>query len=167
MQVRLATAEDLPAVTRIYNAAIDEHTTADTEHVSLASRERWLAAHPPDRYPILVAENAGLIAGYASLSAYRPGRGATRHTAEISYYVDVDHRRRGVGRALVGECIRRCPALGLRALFAIILDDNTASVRLLESFGFTRWGHLPGVARFGDRTLGHVYYGRRVDDAPA
>ena len=167
MHLRLATAEDLPAVTRIYNAAIDEQATADTEHVSSASRATWLDAHPPDRYPVLIAEDAGLVAGYASLSAYRPGRGATRHTAEISYYVCPDHRRRGIGRALVQECVRRCPSLGLQTLFAIILEDNAASIQLLESAGFSLWGHLPGVARFGAHILGHVYYGRRVDDAPA
>jgi phosphinothricin acetyltransferase len=109
-----------------------------------------------------VAERGGALAGWCSLSAYRPGRMALRHTAEISYYVHQDHRRSGVGSALIAHAIAQCPRLGLRTLFAILLDINRASASLLEKHGFARWGHLPGVAEIDGRECGHLYYGRRV-----
>jgi phosphinothricin acetyltransferase len=85
-----------------------------------------------------------------------------RHTVEISYYVDVDHRRKGLASALVRAMIELCPPLEIRTLFAILLDDNLASIKLLESFGFEEWGSLPRVADFDGREVGQLYYGLRV-----
>ena len=164
MEIRLATREDLPEIVRIYNEAIDEQVTGDTVPLFAEDRTDWFAAHPPDGYPILVAEAPGAgLRGWASLSAYRPGRWALRHTAELSYYVARQARRDGVGRALVAACIERARTLELRSLIAILLDENAPSRSLLESFDFEQWGHLPGVAHFGDRRVGHLYYGRHVD----
>jgi phosphinothricin acetyltransferase len=52
--------------------------------------------------------------------------------------------------------------LGIKTLFAIILDDNEASVKLIEKCGYEKWGHLPGVAVFDGVEAGHLYYGKRV-----
>ncbi len=161
MIIRDALERDLAAIVEIYNQAVAEHATADTDPVSMADREAWLRSHD-GRHPVLVAEREGVVAGWASLSAYRPGRAALRHTAEISYYVHTDHRRRGVATALVTDAIARGPRLGIRTFFAILLEDNAASIALLERLGFRRWGYLPGVADFDGREVGHVYYGRRL-----
>ncbi len=56
-----------------------------------------------------------------------------------------------------------CPSLEIKTLFAILLDDNDASVKLLERFGFERWGHMPAVANFDGREVGHLYYGLRLN----
>ena len=36
------------------------------------------------------------ITGWASLSPYRAGRGAFDYTAEVSYYIDNKHHRKGI-----------------------------------------------------------------------
>ena len=162
MEIRPAEPRDLDQLVEIYNQAVAARATADTEPVTVAERREWFAAHPADRRPILVAVREGGIVGWASLSDYRPGRQALRHTAEISYFVDERHRRRGVARALVRSCIERCPALGIRSLFAILLEDNEASIRLLVGLGFERWAHLPRIADFDGEEIGQFYYGRRV-----
>jgi len=165
LDIRLATEADLPAMTDIYNQAIAlKSATADTTPVSADERRDWLAAHDADRYPVFVAHQDGAVLGYASLSPYRPGRGALRHTAEISYYIRDGFRGLGVGSRLVAHALAQCRRLGLKTLFAIILDTNPQSVRLLEKFGFREWGHLPGVAEFDGAECGHLYYGRRVAD---
>ena len=41
----------------------------------------------------------------------------------------------------------------------IVIDSNTASIRLLEKHGFEKWGHMPGVAEFNGLEVGHLYYG--------
>ena len=162
MTVRLAVEGDLPAIVAIYNQAVAIEAVADLEPVTVESRRLWFVEHAPDRHPILVAERDGVVAGWLSLSAYRPGRGGLRHTLEVSYFVDTESRRSGVGSALLEVALERCPALGVKTLFAILLEDNAGSVQLLERFGFERWGHLPGVADFGGREVGQLYYGRRV-----
>ena len=162
MNLRLAVSADLPAIVSIHNEAIADRATADLDPLTADDRGPWLETHPPDLHPVIVAVNAADIVGWASLSAYRPGRRALRHTAEISYFVRGDQRRRGIGRSLVGGLIERCPALGIRTVFAILLEDNEASIALLESCGFERWAHLPDVADFDGRRVGHVYYGLRT-----
>ncbi len=94
--------------------------------------------------------------------SYRPGRLALRYTAEISYYVHDSHRRQGVASALLSHALDRCGELGIKSLFALLLEVNTASVALLEKFGFERWGLMPGVAEVDGEECGHLIYGRRV-----
>jgi len=161
--IRIAAESDIPAITRIYNQAVAlRSATADLSPVTIESRQQWLQQHPADRYPVYVAESGDDIVGWVSLSAYRPGRMALRATAEISYYVDERFTGMGVGSAMISYAIDACPQLHLKTLFAIILDINKDSTRILEKFGFERWGHLPDVADFDGQECGHLYYGLRV-----
>jgi Sortase and related acyltransferases len=104
----------------------------------------------------------GQVAGWCSLSAYRPGRAALRFTAEISYYIGLAYHRQGIATALIEHALAACPALRIRHLFAIVLEGNQASLKLLEKMGFEQWGYLPRVADFDGREVGHLYYGRHV-----
>jgi len=161
-EIRLADAGDLPAIVEIYNHAVEKEQCADLEPVTVESRRAWFEAHPAGRRPLFVCVDESVVVGWASLSDHRPGRAALRHTAEITNYVHRDWQRRGVGAALVEHCLASAAGLEIRTLFAILLDDNAASMRLLEKFGFEHWGHLPRVAEFGEREVGQFYYGRRV-----
>ncbi|MDP6436217.1 MAG: N-acetyltransferase family protein [Gammaproteobacteria bacterium] len=162
-RIRTATDTDVPAITEIYNQAIAlGNATAHVTPVTESDRQAWLAEHAPDMHPVYVAEDENTITGYCSISAYRPGRAALRHTAEISYYVHEDFRGQSVGSALVEHAIRECPEIGIRTLFAILLDNNPGSVALLEKFDFQQWGHMPDVADFDGTEVGHLYYGLRL-----
>ena len=161
--VRLAARDDLPLIAEIYNQAIQlRSATADMSPVSVTEREAWLAGHSREKYPVFVADIGGAVVGYCSLSAYRPGREALRYTAEISYFVHQDHRGSGVASQLIQHAIDQCPRLDIKSLFAILLDVNEASVRVLDKFGFQKWGHMPSVADFEGNECGHLYYGLRV-----
>lgn len=163
MNIRIANEHDLSQIVEIYNQAVAQKgATADLSPVSAESRLDWFVDHKPSAYPIWVAEQSDCVLGWCSLSAYRPGRMALRKTAEISYYVHEDHRRKGVASALIQHAIEQCPALKIRNLFSLLLDVNEPSVRILEKFGFAKWGHMPDVAEFDGKTYGHLIYGRKV-----
>jgi phosphinothricin acetyltransferase len=163
LRIRVALDEDVPAITEIYNQAVAMRSaTADLAPVSIDSRRAWLRGHDPDRYPVFVACSDGRLMGWCSLSPYRPGRMALRYTAEISYYIHERFRGRGVASTLIAHAIDQSPQLGLKTLFAILLDINKDSARLLEKFGFEQWGHLPNVADFDGEQCGHLYYGFRI-----
>lgn len=163
VSIRIATEGDIATITNIYNQAVAlRSATADISPVTVESREKWLHEHPPSQYPVYVAEGPNGIVGWCSLSAYRPGRMALRHTAEISYYVDENSMGKGVGSAMILNAIENCSQLGFKTLFAIILDVNKDSTRILEKLGFKKWGHLPNVADFDGQECGHLYYGLRV-----
>ena len=163
IKIRIAVEDDTPAITEIYNQAVAlQSATADISPVSVESQKAWLRKHAPSKHPVFLAEDQGTITGWCSLSPYRPGRMALRHTAEISYYIHKDLRGLGIGSCLISHAIEQCPHLGIKVLFAILLDINTNSTRILEKFGFQKWGHLPNVADFDGRQCGHLYYGRHI-----
>jgi L-amino acid N-acyltransferase YncA len=163
MIIRIAKINDLAAIVDIYNQSIPSHqSTGDTQPLRVEDRVTWFEEHHPEKHPIFVAEMDGGVAGWCSLSAYRPGRAAFRFTAEISYYIASTYHRRGVGTALIERALTACPALQIRHLLAIVLERNAASLKLLEKMGFEQWGYLPRVADFDGEEVGHLYYGRHV-----
>lgn len=165
MQIRIANEKDLPRIVAIYNQAISQgNCTADTEELTVAQQQDWFDGHNPEHYPIYVSteDGSGEVTGWCSLSAHRRGRKALQHVAEISYYINKDHRGHGIGTQLIKHALTQAPSLDLHNLFAILLDSNRISVALLEKQGFSRWGHLPDIAEFPDKTCGQYIYGRRV-----
>lgn len=161
--IRLAGLEDVPRLTEIYNQAVAvRNATADTVAFTPEQRLGWFNLHTPEAYPIYVCiDPQGQVQGWLSVSPYR-GRPALARTAEISYYVDYAQHGQGIGSALMAHAIREAPRLGRKIYLAIVLEWNMPSRRLLEKFGFERWGYLPEVAEFDGRLCGQWYYGRRV-----
>jgi len=161
--IRFATDADLPRIVDIYNQAVSlKSATADTAPILVESRRAWLQEHSSERHPVYVAEDGRVVVGWCSISPYRPGRMALRHTAEISYYIDEQYRGKGIGSDLISHAIEDCPRIGIKTLFAIILDINQSSSKILQKLGFQKWGHMPSVVDFDGKECGHLYYGIRL-----
>lgn len=165
INIRIAESGDLPAIVEIYNQAIPSNSsTARTKPVTVDERRVWFQEHDPHRHPIFIAELDGCVVGWCSLSEYRPGRPALRYTAELSYYVDTQYHRQGIGRELISHAIKASPSLGIRNLVAVLIDRNDASRKLLEKLDFQQWGYLPQVLDFFGHECGEYYYGKRVSE---
>lgn len=144
--LRLAAEADLPTIVDIYNATIPGRmVTADTEPVSVASREPWFKAHDPRTRPLWVAEVDGSVVAWLSFNSFY-GRPAYNPTAEISLYVAESARRRGIGRWFLNQAIVRSPQHEVKTLLGFVWAHNVPSLRLFEEFNFERWAHLPRVA---------------------
>lgn len=164
--LRDARPEDLPGIVAIYNSTVASRmVTADTEPVTVASREPWFAAHGPARRPLWVAElegaDAPAMAGWLSYSDFygRPAYGAT---AEVSIYLDGAFRGQGLGRLLLERAIAHAPAIGIDTLLGFIFGHNGPSLALFERMGFARWGELPRVAVLDGVERDLVIVGLRV-----
>ncbi len=161
--VRLATRDDLAGIVDIYNSTVASRmVTADTEPVSVASREAWFDAHQPERRPLWVCHAAdGRMAGWVSFSDFygRPAYGAT---AEVSIYLHEDFRGQGLGRFLLEAAIAHAPKVGVDTLLGFIFGHNTPSLALFERHGFARWGDLPRVAVLDGVERDLVILGRRL-----
>lgn len=162
-KIRFASLTDLPRLVEIYNQAIAAgNATADTIPFSVEARLDWFNHHDPKQYPIYVCEDeGGQTTGYLSLSPYRD-RPALARTAEVSYYVDYARQGIGIGSALMQAALDDCPRIEKKVLLAIVLEWNAPSIKLLEKFGFEKWGYLPNVAEFDGRLCGHLYYGKEL-----
>ena len=164
MIIRQATRGDLHRLTAIYNQAVEAGLrTADTRTHAPVERKDWLESHlNSPKHPVFLASVSEEIAGYLSISPYRKGREALRFAVEISYYVDFEHHRKGVGSAMMDHALSFCKKEGFKTLFAILLETNTASIALLSKYGFEKWARLPNIADFGGIEISHVYYGKRL-----
>jgi phosphinothricin acetyltransferase len=159
---RLARRGDLPGIVEIYNSTVASRmVTADTEPVSVASREGWFEEHVPQLHPLWVVELEGEVAAWLSFSSFY-GRPAYRRTAELSLYVRQSQRGRGLGAYLMQEALRAAPELDLATLLGFIFAHNAPSLALFRRFGFSPWGELLGVAHLDGQVRDLVIVGRRV-----
>lgn len=90
-------------------------------------------------HPWLVAEQKGIVVGYAYACNHR-ARPAYRWSTDVSVYVDERNRRQGIGRSLYEELLERLRGQGFRIACAGITLPNEASVALHEGLGFVAVG---------------------------
>ena len=146
MVIRDARESDLSAIVDIYNATVTTRmVTAELEPTTVEARLPWFREHGPDRHPLWVLQVDQQIAGWLSFGSFQP-RCAYRGTVELSVYVSEKFRRRGVGRRLLEEALRRAPSLEITAFVGLIFAHNQPSLKLFAQCGFERWGLLPRVA---------------------
>ena len=163
--IRLATANDLPAIVAIYNSTIaSRQSTADLAPVSVESRQAWFTAHQNNRPLYVVEDESGTVAAWGSFSDYYP-RAAYHISAEISIYVAPDKRGSGLGKWLLQEMLQRAPALGIENMLAVIFAHNAASLALFQAQGFAEWGRLPQVCDLQDFRADIVILGKRLTAA--
>ena len=99
LAIRKALLNDLDSIAEIYNESILKTVaTFDTEIKTYEEQKKWFQEHGP-KNPILVAEQDGLVIGWAALSNYST-RCAYSDTAEISLYVREENQGKGIGKTL-------------------------------------------------------------------
>lgn len=163
MTLRHARYDDLPTIVEIYNASIpDRMATADTEPVTVLSREDWFRSFDPARRPLWTWESEGRIGGWLGLRSFY-GRPAYHRTVESAVYVAPWARRRGVARALLRHAIASAPSLGIANVLAFVFAHNTPSIALFEAEGFAPWGKLPRVCEMDACEYDVAILGRRIE----
>jgi len=166
MIIRTATAADAQGLAEIYNHAVENTVAILNETlVDAENRASWVAQRQGDGFPVLVAEEDGLILGYASYGPWRPFHGF-RETVEHSVYVRAGQRGKGLGRKLMQALIDEARANGLHMMVAAVTAGNDASIKLHESLGFQITARMPQVGqKFGD-WLELIFLQLRLDDRP-
>jgi L-amino acid N-acyltransferase YncA len=149
--IRPAGLRDLAAITRIYEHAV-RHGTASFEIEPPDEKEmtRRYEALRAGKYPYLVAEIGGAIAGFAYAGPYR-ARPAYHWSLEDSIYIAPQSQRRGIGRGLLARLIADAEAGGFRQMIAVIGDSaNAGSIELHRALGFRMVGNFENVGfKFG------------------
>ncbi len=129
------------AILAIFNEAIANSTALyDYELRTPAFMAAWFEQKARKNYPVIGLEDAsGELLGFASYGQFRE-RPAYKYTVEHSVYVDVRHRRKGVGRALLKATIEAAQQQNYHVLVGGIDASNAVSIRLHERLGFMSCG---------------------------
>ncbi len=163
LTIRQAKLKDLDAITDIYNEAILKTSASfDTQPKTSEEQRIWFADHG-SKYPIIVAEEGGIVVGWASLSKWSD-RCAYSDTAEISLYVSEKHQGKGVGRRLLSTIMLQGQKAGLHTIISRIADGSEASIHLHRSVGFEHVGILREVGRKFGKLL-DVHLMQKIYDA--
>ena len=156
LAIRRAMLDDLQDITDIYNEAIQKTVaTFDTELKTLDEQNLWFEDHGP-KNPIIIAEQDGVIVGWAALSKYST-RCAYSDTAELSLYVKEEFQGKGFGTKLMKAINQEGEKAGIHAAIARITDGNKISIQLHKSVGFEHIGVMKEVGlKFGKRLDVHL-----------
>lgn len=88
----------------------------------------------------------------------------TAHKAHIfGMYVHPQHRRQGLGRALLQAAIARARDLGLRQINLSVVKANQAAVLLYESCGFEHFGLEKDAFKIGSDFYDVAYMALRLE----
>ncbi|MDA3613589.1 GNAT family N-acetyltransferase [Polluticaenibacter yanchengensis] len=161
--VRDATESDLNRIVEIYNTTIESRlVTADTEPVTVESRQKWFDEHSPEKRPLWVVEDSSkqIIAWVSFQSFY--GRPAYNATVEVSIYLDPEQRGKGLGKNLLKYAMDHAPKFGIKTLLGFIFSHNIPSIKLFKHFGFEEWANLPQIAELDGVERSLTILGKRI-----
>ena len=151
MELRDAAPGDIAAIREIYaHHVLDGLASFEETPPGVEEMRGRFSSVKSASLPWIVAVEGGTVLGYGYCTLYRT-RSAYRYSLEDSVYVRQGSHRKGIGRAVLAELIRRCEALGYRQLIAVIGDSAHApSIGVHAAAGFLRVGTIRSVGyKFG------------------
>jgi L-amino acid N-acyltransferase len=132
-----------PAILDILNEAI-AHSTAlyDYQPRTIESMTTWFQTKANGNFPIIGAINdRGQLLGFASYGTFRPWP-AFKYSIEHSVYIHQDHRRQGIGLALMQQLIASAIEQQYHTMVGGIDMTNHSSITLHTQLGFTHAGTI-------------------------
>ena len=137
MRIRTAERGDLARITEIYNYyVLNTPVTFDIEAYTVEGREAWFGQFGvTGRYRLLVAEEDGVVVGYAGTTRFRP-KAAYETTVETTIYCAPGAVGKGIGRRLYSVLFEILKGEDVHRYVAGYALPNTASEALHRLFGF-------------------------------
>src|SRR3954464_11580340 len=127
--IREAMLSDSKSICEIYNDAVLK-TTANSEYKPRPlSRQREIMRAYGKSHPFLLAEQDGVVQGWACLSPWSD-RCGYKQTAENSVYIAEAARGRGIGKKLMRALLKEARKRRFYTIIARIVAGNPGSERL-------------------------------------
>ncbi len=148
---------DTAAILDIINYNI-LHSTALYDYTirSLEQQDGILESKLNSGFPIIVAENEGLVVGFGMYSEFR-FREAYKYTVEHSVYVNSENQGLGIGHQLLSCLIELAKTQGLHTMIGVIDAENQKSIDFHHQFGFKTVGIIKESGFKFERWLDSVF----------
>ena len=157
-------AQALVGLAKKVGAEPEAWLIADDSWRGVPDERRYLKAlrrHP--HAAVFVAEDGAEIVG--RLSVARDPHPASYHVADLGLMVAAEHRRRGVGRALLDRAVVWAGESRVRKLELHVFPHNAPAIALYESFGFVREGYRRAHYRRGTGYVDAILMAYWVDES--
>lgn len=143
MQLRDCTHDEhADEMLAILNEAIVGSTALyDYRPRSADSMRAWFRAKEAGGFPVIGAFEGPVLLGFASWGGFRAWP-AYKYTVEHSVYVHRDHRRRGVGAALLAALVDAARQRQVHVMVGGIDAGNAGSIALHRRLGFVHAGTI-------------------------
>lgn len=142
IEIRKMQAADWPFLAEIYQQGMD--TNLATFQSECPAYEQWDLSHLKACRLVVTAD--GTVAGWAALTPVS-SRCVYAGVAEVSIYISVTARGKGLGKQLLAALVSSSEQEGIWTLQSGIMQDNIASIRLHEVCGFRMVGYREKIGR--------------------
>lgn len=137
---RFAVAEDIQAITKIYNQGIEDRiATLETCPKKESEMLEWLLKRNESHKVLVIENNDGSICGWASLNPFN-SRCCYSSVVDISIYIERSMRGKGLGKKLLSALIDTAEENGFHKLVLSALSKNEAGRGLYKALGFREVG---------------------------
>lgn len=157
MRVRQYNVADLRLMTDIWNQVIEEGNVFPHDTFLLLNTAGYFFAR--QLFTAVAEDEDGIICGLYILQSNNMGR--CKHIADALFAVDKEYRDKGVGEALVKNCMFKAASRGFRILrLSAVTGDDSEYIQIYEKLGFKQFGTLQGGFRLPDGSYGDLaqYY---------
>jgi ribosomal protein S18 acetylase RimI-like enzyme len=156
-RIREFRGEDLPACRRLYVEGLIAGRLAENDTGFDIEDIEWAYMKPPGNH-FWVAEAAdGQVVGMIGVQAHEEGCGEIRRLRVRS-----DHRRKGIGSALVETALRFCQEKGYIKIELDTFVEREAAIRLFEKFRFRH----SRTRKVGEKELMYFYLDLYMGEQP-
>ena len=170
IRIRIATTQDAGELLEIYAPYVEKTAITFEYTVPTVQEFKKRISHVLEKYPYLIAERNGEIAGYAYADIFK-GRAAYDWAVETTIYVRRNQQKTGVGRELY-EALERALAmqniLNLNACIAYTEAEDqyltNNSVQFHEHLGYRLVGEFYKCGYKFDRWYNMVWMEKHIGE---
>ncbi len=137
---RLATIDDISAITMIYNQGIEDRV-ATLESCPRKESEMidWFTKRDEAHKVLAIEDDSGAVWGWASINTFN-SRCCYSGVADISIYIERSMRGKGLGKQLMSALIETAREQGFHKLVLSTFSMNEAGKQLYKAAGFREVG---------------------------
>ena len=145
--IRAAHLDDSSSITEIYNHYISHSiATFEEQEIAIADMSLRIQSTLDDKLPWLVAEQEGLVVGYAYANKWKQ-RSAYQYSVEATIYLSQYQQSKGLGSILYRALIDQLKSKNIHSIMGGIALPNDASIALHEKLGFNKVAHFREVGK--------------------
>lgn len=155
--IRNATKTDARAIQAIYAPYVKDTAISFEYEVPCVEEMARRIEETQKTHPWLVAEEDGKVVGYAYAHIFH-GRAAYQWAVETSIYVDMQEKRKGIGKQLhdaLEQALKAQGILNMNAAIAYIEQEDEYlthdSIRFHERLGYKKVAHFHQCGRKFER----------------